>query len=617
MTTSFVRYLNETVRLTPPSTIGTTTKNCLLIGQRNTLGTLIPSLGGNPQPNYYEPFLLPSFPDGTSALQYLAQFGIQYTLGINFSLSLPAPSVVSQANNLTTLTWATVPANFLQLTDFALSGTLSQTTPSVVNGNIYSAKVISGVATLVVYGTLNYDTAGGLLTLSGVDNVNYPDPELSDPIALMVWDFYQTALTASPSANGTPAAYISLLSNRDDTISPSATPIVLGDPTAVTTGTTSTLTYPIATVGLGYLPTTSLGATTVIQSGSGATGTFDGYVINGSTVIITVTSVTGTFTTTDAVTVTLDSSQNVFQYLNNIDLYAAVMQFPIDDITDITTTYADFYDGVAFLNQANQVLNKHYFTYAVAGNITSLPTEAALLPAPNTQYDILPTYPYVYKFGNIPYDNTAGDVASGRISSAVIYMLANGDAPFPPLTASVIPHLPVSSVWKTTSYSGAQDNTGDIAINQGWLPLAPNSSGVVSLLESNTSLITIPDTSIPDIEFRYTHIWDCIRWIKREVAVLFESISVLPNNAGTALISQGFLDQFKQGIIGILTTAQNQSIIKNLALYKNLVTVTQDLTNPNQVDAYIPCQIIPQLNGADIVINVFSSLVQFNQQGAQ
>lgn len=617
MTTSFVRYLNEEVRLTPPSTIGTTTKNCLLIGQRITSGTLIPASGGNPQPNYYEPILLPSFPDGTSALQYLAQFGIQYTLGINFSLSLPAPSTVTVANNLTTLTWATVPANFLQLTGFALSGTLSQTTPSVVNGNIYSAKVISGVATIVVYGSVTYSTVGGLLTLSGVNNVNYPDPELSDPIALMVWDFYQTALTASTSADGVPAAYISILSNRDVTISPVATPIVLGDPSAVTTGTTSTLTYPIATVGLGYLPTTSLGATTVTQAITNATGTFDGYVISGSNVIITVTGVTGTFTTAESVSIVLDSAQNAFSYLDNIDLYAAIMQFPIDNITDITTTYADFYDGVLFLNQANQVLNKHYLTYGIAGNITSLPTQAALLPAPNTQYSVLVTYPYVYKFGNIPYDNNTGDVASGRVASSVTYMLANGDTPFPPLTATTIPHLPVSSVWKTTSYSNAQEGTGDIAINQGWLPLAPNSNGIVSLLESNTTLITIPSTNIPDVEFRYTHIWDCIRWIKREVAVLFESISVLPDNAGTALISPGFLGQFKQGILGVLTTAQNLGVIENLALYKNLVEVTQDPLLPNQVDAYIPCQIIPQLNGANIVINVFSSLIQFNQQGAQ
>ncbi len=51
---------------------------------------------------------------------------------------------------------------------------------------------------------------------------------------------------------------------------------------------------------------------------------------------------------------------------------------------------------------------------------------------------------------------------------------------------------------------------------------------------------------------------------------------------------------------------------QNVEAYQTLVSVTQDTQNPNQVNAYIPTQPIPQLNGANVLINVFSSLIQFN-----
>lgn len=613
---SFMRFLNINTQLTPSAVVGSTSKQVLLCGQRTTNGTLTLATNGFAQPNYYIPLLLPSFSDGVAALIYLKNYGIKSSMGINFSLTLPAPTAVISSNSLTTLTWASIPSGFSQLTGFALTGTLSQSSPGSLSATVYSAQIISGVATLIVYGTVAFvdsGDSGGVLTLAGVNNINYPDPNATDPIALMVWDFYQSSLSAFKSPNGVPAAYISILSDRDTTINPVSTGIVLGDPSAVTTGATSTLTYATSTAGLGYLPTTTLGASTVTQATSAATGTFAGYIVDGSNVIITVTNVTGTFDTSHAVTVSLDNTVNAFGYLDGINLYSSVLQFPILSLTSITTTYADFYNGINLINQPNQVLNQHFFTYGIGGNVTSLPSAAAALPHPNNQEYILVTYPYVAQFGDVPYENTAGNVAAGRIASAVAYMLANGDAPYPPLMTATINHLPVSSLSATTSYSGAQNGSGDIAVGEGWLPLAPNSSGVVSFLESVTTLITIPNTSTPDVEFRYTHIWDCVRYLKQQVAQLFSIISVLPNNQGSALISPSFTRQFTQGIYQILYTGQNLGIVENVALYQNLVTVTQDQTNPNQVDVYIPAQIIPQLNGANVLINVFSSLNTFSQ----
>ncbi len=932
MANSFMRSASINVQITPAPITGSTSKQVLLIGQRNTNGTLIKSSNGFAQPNYYQPILLPSFSDGGSALNYIGNYGIKYSIGQNFTLTLPAPDNVSSVNALTTVTWDIIPPNFVALTGFNLTGTLSQSTPSVVNANVYSANIIAGIATMVVYGTVTYSTSynsGGNLTLTAVNNIDYPDPNLSDPIALLVWDFYQSALSATKSVNGVPNAYISILSDRDSTITPVATPIVLGNPTSVnTSGSTAVLMYPIATAGLGYLPTTkygnsmvtqavtlpsdstetiyyangiylrgsadgaginystggtnwtatnlttlnvtsfywngsvyvattsvgiyysvngiswtistgastgsftdvyfantkfvatstaglfyssdgitwtectgdagasyvsiiygigsaggkwiavtptadaysstdgiSFGALTISTSGfnfvtfanglfqlggnadgivyssdgitftasslttlsvydiiyngvnwlantsvgiytsingiswtiatgastgvfnqfaynnniivsvstagiyestnnglswtlclgagasgvytsvvynnnlfiSGGTsglsisnngitwntgsvnnsGIFNGYAINGSNVAIIINNVVGTFITTGSTSVILDNTINAFAFLDKINLYGAVQQFPIITLSDITTKYADFYNGIAAINEPNQVLNNHYFTYGGAGNVTILPSSASTLPAPNNQENILVSYPYYPVFGNVIYENNHQNVAAGRIASAIMYMLANGDAPFPPLMTATINHLPVSTNFSTQSYSGSQQGTGDIAVNQGWIPLAPNTSGVVEFLESVTTLITIPDSTVPDVEFRYTHVWDCIRWLKQRVGQLFEVQSKLPNNMGSALMSPTFLTNFQAGIVSILVTGEKLGIFENVALYQNLVSVTQDSINPNQVDAYVPCQIIPQINNANININVFSSLIQFsNNQGA-
>ncbi len=623
MSANFMSFLNINTNLIPAPVTGNTSKQVCLVGQRKTNGELYLATNGFPQPNYYVPFLLPSFSNGTSALTYLSYYGIQSQLGYNFTLSLPQPTSVSSSFGNTVVIWSTVPSGFNALVGFALSGTLSQ---GSVNGTVLNATTSGGQAYLTVSGTVAFTNSGGVMILSGVNNIQYPDPNNSDPIALMTWDFYQTALSANVSATGVPAAYLSILSDRDVSISPVSTPIALIAPTTVTVNSNGsvTLTYSytggISTLAnFGYLPTTALGNTTVTQATSLATGVFDGYAITQltsttGTVAITVINVSGTFNTTNNISVVLDSTYNMYNYLDGINLYASVLQFPINSLTNITTTYADFYNGNTVLNQANQVLNNHYGTYAIAGNITSLPAVAGTLPVANDQTKILVTYPYFAAFGDIPYDNTAGTVGSGRVASAVAYMLANGDYTqgYPALTQATIDHLPVSSLATTTSYSGAVNGSGNAAVTQGWLPLAPNSANVVTFLQSNTTLTTIPNTNIQDTEFRFTHIWDCVRYIKQQVAVLYQQISVLPNNQGTVNISPTFLEQFRNGILAILYTAQNNGIVKNVALYENLVVVIQDPTNANQVDATVPSQMISQLIGANVNINVFSGLYQFN-----
>lgn len=615
---SFVPFLNINTNLVPAPVQGTPSKQVLITGQRITNGTFIPAINGFTQPNYYVPLALPSFPDGKTALAYLKNYGLVSQMGINITLTLPAPTTVTTGNSLTTLTWSTIPPNFMQLTGFNLSGTLSQSSTS---GQVYQASLVSGVATLVVRGTVAYITAGNsgtVLTLAGINNVDYPDPNVTDPICLLVWDFYQTTLSANTSVNGAPTAILGILSDRDNSITPSNTSITLGVPTATSvSGGVTTLSFLANTAGLGYLPTSVWGNTVVSQLVSSATGTFQGYTYDGTNVYISIGTVTGTFNTTNIVSVVLDNTINTANYLNNIELDGWVNQFPVAVANDFNVTQAAFFAGVNLINQANQILNQHFGTFGYSGNISVLPSSAATLYAANSSNYVLPTYPYIYKFGNIPYENTLGNVAGGRVSACVAYMVANGDVPYPALINVTINHLPVSLISSSSSYSTAQNGTGDIAMNQGWLPLTPNSQGIVKIINSITSLITIPNTVVQDIEFRYTHIWKCVREIKRAVAESFETLVTLPNNQGTALLSPDFIANFRTMILEDLFILQNLNVVENVELYQNLVSVTEDSVNPNQVDAYIPSQIIPQINGANILISIFSALYQFpNSQGA-
>lgn len=633
MSQTFMPNLSVAVNLVQAPVAGNTSKQVLIVGQRITGGKLILAKNGFSQPNLYQPLKLGSFASGTVAVDYLSNYGLNTAIGIFFSLDLPAPSSVVPSNGQTLIQWDIPPAKFSKLVGFALSGVLSQ---GLLSGSVLSAYYdVNSIATMAINGTVAFDTTT-VMTLTGVNNINYPDPKLSDPIALLVWDFYETALSATPSKNGTPSTYLSIINDRDNTISANPTPFEIAKPDIVTvSGTTVTLTYAYTVDDIlplnngtfqtyisnlpnfGYIPTTAYGSSNMTQETSNATGILGGLQIvpaqSGGVVRLTITGVTGTFNTSDVINIVLDNTIDVFNFINNINLNGAVLQFPVNDITDVKITQSAFFNGIKTINQPNQVLNGHYYTYGIAGNITSLPSSGGSLPAPNNQYYVLASYPYVAQFGDIPYDNEAKNVASGRISACFAYLLANGDAvnAYPSLQSVIIQHLPVSSIANTTSYQAYVGGTGDIAVSRGWSPLAPNSQGIVSILQSVTTLITI--NNVPDNEFRFTHVGDCIRWTKQATAELYMKISVLPNNAGAVTISPAFIRQFKSGITGILFQGQKLGIFQNVDKYQGLVTVTADAINPTQVNAFIPCQIIPQLISANVAINVFSTLTQFQQ----
>lgn len=611
---TLVPFVNLQVNLIPAQQAQNLSKAVMLFGQRNTEGLLKIADSGYPQLDYYKPIKMPAFSSGIEAINYLKNFGLNGNLGISFVETYPQPDAVVASNGITILTWNTVPANFTQLISMNLAGVLAQ---GIFSGQVKSATTVvvgsSIKAIMYVYGTPDFSTSGGTMTLTGTNNIQYPDPNEADPICCMAWDFYQTALSDFTSGEGAPFAYLYITSDRDPSITPVNTPIDLVAPNAVSqTGNVAVLTYNSATTvaGLGYLPFSILGNTTVTQNTSTATGTYGGMVIVGSSVQITVTDVTGTFVTGDTIEVVLDNSYSVMPFLDNIELSSTVLQFPIKQLTDITVTHADYFNLVDELNLGNQVLNQHYGTFGFAGNTTSLPSQAVNLPDINNSRYVLVTYPYLPVFGDIPYDNDAGTLAGGRVAASVAYLIANNDIPYPNRQKSIITHIPVSTSINAQNYSPAPGNTGEFAIEQGWLPLLPNQNGGgISLLQSNTAMTTIPNTNIPDNEFRFTHDWQCIQYLKKQATQTFIKLATLPNNQGQAILSADWIFKFDKAIIQMLQTADNLGIIENVDTYINLVVVRESLIDPGVVDVYIPAQIIPGILGMTGLINIFSSTI--------
>lgn len=581
----------------------TTAKNGVLIGHRETGGDLIVTSPGYPQPSIYEPLLLPAFTDGTSALNYMTKLGFNVAFGVRFDLNLPAPtSAALQVDGTWLLTWTTVPSNFYEITTLNAEGIITQ---GANTGNVLDAQII--VVGLAENAIMSVDPIMGstfdiitAITLAGLINNSYPDPENTDEICMQVWYYYQSAVSLPTSPNGQPSAYISVLSDRDTTHSPNPATFALVAPTsAVVNGTSVTLTYPIAAANLGYLPFNKLGSTSLTQAVSLATGTFDSMTVNNTTVAIVLTDVTGTFDITNVINVALDSTVNVFTYLQENDAEINNVVSPYEILTSADyVTYADFFTGISVLNNGTFITKNKYFVQGILGNITTLPTLANTLPEYNSQLIKQISYPYQQMFLDIPF-------AATYLASAQAYVNNNPDVPYLPQEV-YLTHIPISRNVQNR-YNVVRNGNADVAMNKGWAVWGVSSQGRAYLVRDITSLITIPNTSITDVEFRFQHVWDVVRFITKDIYQQWQVFSVSPViNGGRILNSPDNQATFRDLVVGRLYFYQGLQLLQNVSAYADQVTVITNPSSPTGILVTIPAVIIPGLGSADVVLNIFS-----------
>lgn len=584
-------------------------KQVLICGRRTTAGVLMTPPSGStfPMPNLFIPIQLPVFSDGISAVNYLVNnYGFKVVWGVNFSEPLPPPSSIStaQSDGSFIFTWNTIPYVFPALTTISLTGSVVQgsDTGTIVNGSV---QIQNNQAFMRIRpnNASVFDTTDPII-LSGVNNVQKPNPKLSDEIVVGVFAYYNQA-TILPTGQTRPNAWISVLNDNCTTITPASTPIALVTPTTVTVNadTSVTLKYPVATVGLGYLPTSSLGASTVTQVGGGS-GTYNGYTLDSvGNANINITNVTGTFLTSVGISIALDVTQSYFNFLGNNQINSYVLPFQIAALTDLISTQSAFYNGIQNLNNGYGINQQKFAAIGYYGNLT--PRGLLYnLPTPNTQ---------IFKGAWKPDQPTIIDYPETPISIAATsaYLDVNCNTPFYS-QANVLLSLSASSN-STTYPTTARNGDCDTATSLGWTVFAINGNSQVYCYRNVTSMVTIPNTSIPDVEFRFMSVWLKQRWLQQQIWASWQQVSTATGltNGGMILNSSQVQNDFQKSCVTILYAGQKLGMFQKVAQYASQVTVVVDPTLPTGFDVVMPNQVIPELATAKITVQLFSIYYSF------
>jgi hypothetical protein len=661
MSFNFIQKINEIA----PNNISSPSRNVLLLGKRlvgTNNGRVYLSQPMYDRPNYLEPIFLPSFSDGKSALDYMKKLGFRVKFGQTNTLQMTAPSKVETNGTIITLTWNVVPSKFSLLVSAQSKGTATQ---GSINGNILG----------IGYNQINGQTVGQiLLSTAGVfnttDPVNvvsflnliFPDPNETDPIACMCFWFYQTAILQPQNIDGSPSAVLSVLP-QNATSASYVDAVAMANPDSVVGNDllfnyTNIQTDPINgnqyidIQGAGLLPLTYLNDfCKVIQdqtvptlsndqldknntklknkSDIGATlvsAIYNGYSIDtiAKKLIIHTLGTTGeAFNTTKAISISVsDVPQNVFGYLKNIDIRAVVPQYEIKSANYVTQTHVDIFDGIAGLNNGEQALENHFLTFAVCGNISTLPPQMTNLALNFNNYSyIFPQYPYVPSFGDIQLNGAEENTKVGAscVASQVAYCIANQDLTSTNNEKSSIMginlNLPVCSQANIPNFS-YNNKFSNIAAEQGLLTLSPNNIGGVVIDKSVTNQIYLPNTNVRNMEFQQIFVWLTVYEIKKIVAETVEVVIIKSDNSGTKVISDLLLSQLQTAIISKFQILENVGLLMNVNLYASQITVTRDINNPTIILIDAPAQIVPSLTAVEATINLYSASYNFNTQGA-
>lgn len=334
-----------------------------------------------------------------------------------------------------------------------------------------------------------------------------------------------------------------------------------------------------------------------------ATGTYNGYTIdNFGNVHINVINVTNVFNIDDQITIILDGTQNAFNYLGDNQINGYVLPFPINQLTDLTVTQSSFYNGILNLNNGYAINQQKFLA---TGYYANLQPKGKLfsLPTPN-----MPIFKGAWKADQPTITDYAETPISMACTSA--YLDFNCNIPYYS-QANVVVNLSASSN-ATTYPSVGRYGDCDTAVSLGWTPFAINSQGQVYCWRNVTSMITLPNTPIQDVEFRFVSVWLKQRWLQQQVFAAWQTISTAPIlNGGMVLNDPDTMQDFKTACQSILTNGGNLGMFQNTGLYLNLVTVVIDPLLPTGFDVKIPNQVVPELATSNVSVQLFSIYYNF------
>ena len=486
----------------------------LLIGHINGTVAPVPQPGYvGPSINLNEPFRLPAIQDPQLMVSYLQSLGLNGTFGVSQEISLGTPTSVSEpVNGSVTLTWATRPANFGQLT-VAGNGTVAQAT-SLATGTY------GGIATSGTYSVIVTDVTGTFNTTNAVTvTITQPgasviDATLSDEIVCMVYNSLVESLSANTqSANvPTPTIYIACLASDEAGFGPSDADV------------------------------------------------FD--FVFGQTV-----------------------------YYNTI-----VMPYTILSTEDVDVNYVRFFQAIAELNLPSACQQQFYGTMGVWGVTAVDKNSQADLVTSNTPY-VSPAW--------YPYSNT-NIVAQlpAQIAAAAATVMYTNPPPFNALNEVVLNSLvPPDNV-----NEGAKASNCEVALDQGYTPIAINQTNQAAFVRTITSMITYPNTSLPATQY-----FDIQPW---QVLFLFRGAAYLYL---TSFINQKLTNSLcrtmQLGLIDLANTFQTENMIENVSQYLTQFSVTISPVDGSQAIVAIPLEVIPGLQSINASIYLQNTFGTLNVSG--
>lgn len=487
--------------------------------------SLIRSVGSTPQPNLYAPFKLGAYTDGLTALVELGKMGFQYSLGLSFNTTFSAPDdvIVDNASGLTTLVWDSTVMGIENLISQNPTGAATQ--GSTTSGTIRAVSIVglqSFMVVVPVSGSTAFNTTDPVVIAATLAN-SAPNPETSDNVCVAVYWYYQQYVSARKFTTS-PDLWVSVAVDGVDTdINPSGIPIDLVAPTTATVlgdGSVN-LTYSASADNLGLLPTTYFKSSTVTQATSTATGTYNGYTLSGTNLIINVIDVTGTFNTTNTVEVELDVSTTGFSYIDEEEISSYAIAANISNYSQLTTTYPAFVAGVSANQLPGAVANKKYNVQGYFGFAFTQPNEVVLanMIAPDTTGWVATVrldVPTIYQYPAIGF------------VQAVQHMFVNLNNQDPYYDdsgkLSIMNQAASSSIATYPTIAMANQLT-----DQGWTVYLPTTTGQLYVFRDVNCMQT--NGGIQDGEYRYQSTQLKVRWVDKNLVEVGDATCVRPDGS--------------------------------------------------------------------------------------
>ena len=346
------------------------------------------------------------------------------------------------------------------------------------------------------------------VVVSYTTNSAVPDSSVTEPFIMNLWHGVFSGNTYSDDnsviTTSNPQVYFSILPDEANTDIYSPLGKVMGfgvAPTTVTINSDGTVTLVVPTTAnwLSFVPFTTFGNTTISQVTSNASANIFESHVSGNTFIIILNNITGTFNTTNNISLVLDNTIDLQKLLNKLciglNTTTITTSFKATMIDDDITTNDDLNDTHIKMTQYvndNAGINAPQMAYYGQSCVALCFANSSLSESSVTSSLTTNTNKETWTLAYMKYIQRIGvrSITSGNIASALAFLEASNNYPFNPVNSIVLGSLDNSSVL-SDNIDMQPDGTLDQLLNLGITPLYTNEQGKVEIFKMRNTLTLI------------------------------------------------------------------------------------------------------------------------------